>query len=827
MNRYICIHCHFYQPPRENPWLEAIELQDSAYPYHDWNERITAECYGPNTASRILDSERKIIDIVNNYTKVSFNFGPTLLSWLEKHKPEIYETIIEADKENQKKFSGHGSAIGQVYNHMIMPLANSRDKRIQIIWGIKDFEYRFGRKPEGMWLAEAAVDLETLDLLAKQGIKFTILAPSQAQRIRRIGDKKWKNVTDEKIDPKLPYLCKLPSGRTISLFFYDGPIARDVAFGELLQNGEVLANRLLGAFSENQELPQIVDIATDGETYGHHHRFGDMALAYCLYHIESKNLARITVYGEYLSVFGEPTHEVEIIENSSWSCIHGIERWRSNCGCNTGMHPDWQQEWREPLRRAMDWLRNSLIPIYEAETTNYLKDPWQARDDYISIILNRIEENVERFFAEHAKKELSKPEKVKVLRLLEMERHSMLMYTSCGWFFDEISGIETVQVMQYAARAMQLAKEVAGIDLEGNYIKILEAAQSNLPEFKNGGVVYEKLVKPAVVDSLRVVSHFAISSLFAKYPETVKIYCYTANIDSYDRLEAGTQKLAIGKAKVRSDITWREDTVNFAVLYFGDSNLIGGVGEFGKDESRPSMQEPEEQFSQMQEAIKSTFTRNDIPEIIRLMDNYFGTHNYSLWHLFRDEQRKIFNQILDSTLKDIETSFRQIFERDYPILTTLVGLRIPVPKGLLFPAEFILNTDIRRLLESSLDGPELDLEKLEKLIAEIKNLSPSGGLAVDKTTLGFVASQRIETLMQRVEQTPGDMAQLERVAGLFRILEPLRLDFNLWKAQNVYFAIGKKLYAVMRESAEKGEPNAKKWVEHFDNLSNYLYVKIH
>ena len=187
MEHYVCIHGHFYQPPRENPWLEEVELQDSAYPYHDWNERITEECYRPNMASRILGPDRKIIDIVNNYSKISFDFGPTLLSWLERHAPDVYQGVIDADKKSQERFSGHGAAIAQAYNHIIMPLANSRDKRTQIAWGIYDFEHRFGRKPEGMWLPETAVDLETLDILAEYGIKFTILSPHQAKRVRSIG----------------------------------------------------------------------------------------------------------------------------------------------------------------------------------------------------------------------------------------------------------------------------------------------------------------------------------------------------------------------------------------------------------------------------------------------------------------------------------------------------------------------------------------------------------------------------------------------------------------------------------------------------------------
>ena len=359
MSYYVCIHGHFYQPPRENPWLEEVELQEGAHPYHDWNEKITAECYAPNTASRILNSERKIIEIVNNYSKISFDFGPTLLLWLERHAPEVYQVIIETDKECQKKYSGHGPAIAQVYNHMIMPLANSRDKRTQVVWGIRDFEHRFGRKPEGMWLPETAVDLETLDIMAEYGIKFTILAPHQASRIRKIGEEKWNNVLGGNINPKMPYLCRLPSGRSISIFFYDQSVSLDVAFGDLLKNGENFALKIVRSFSQAQRQPQIVHIATDGETYGHHLKFGDMALSYCLHYIESRNLAQITIYGEYLEK-NPPTYEVEIIENTSWSCFHGIERWRSDCGCRMGAEPEFKQEWRTHLREAMDL---SLIHI--------------------------------------------------------------------------------------------------------------------------------------------------------------------------------------------------------------------------------------------------------------------------------------------------------------------------------------------------------------------------------------------------------------------------------------------------------------------------------
>jgi alpha-amylase/alpha-mannosidase (GH57 family) len=396
--RYICVHGHFYQPPRENPSLEAIELQDSAYPYHDWNERISAECYAPNATSRILDTEQRILQMVNNYAHISFNFGPTLLSWIEPHAPKTYQALLEADKSSQEKFSGHGSALAQAYNHMILPLANARDKVTQVKWGIADFQHRFGRAPEGMWLPETAVNTETLEVLAASGIKFTILAQRQGSRIRKRGTRTWQDLSGERIDPSRAYLVNLPSRKTISVFFYDGHISQGVAFEGLLDNGQRFADRLMTGFSDARDWPQLVNIATDGESYGHHHRFGEMALSYALHHIETNKLAQLTNYAQFLECH-PPNHFVEIVENSSWSCIHGIERWRTNCGCNSGGHAGWNQEWRKTLRAALDWLRDQLIPLYEHKAAPLLKNPWRARDFYIRLILDNSRENAGQIFA--------------------------------------------------------------------------------------------------------------------------------------------------------------------------------------------------------------------------------------------------------------------------------------------------------------------------------------------------------------------------------------------------------------------------------------------
>ena len=806
MNRYVCIHGHFYQPPRENPWLEAVELQDSSYPYHDWNERITAECYAPNASSRILDQENNIVQIVSNYEGISFNFGPTLLSWMEKYAPETYAMVLNADTISQKRFSGHGAALAQVYNHMIMPLANSRDKRTQIVWGIQDFMYRFGRMPEGMWLAETAVDLETLDLLATYGIRFTILSPYQALQVRKLGDKEWQDAASGRVDPKQPYLCNLESGRQIAIFFYDGPVSQEIAFGNLLGNGERCANRLLGLFGPDQTAVQLAHIATDGETYGHHHRYGEMALSYALHHVQQNNLARPTIYGEFLEKF-PPTQEVRVQEKSSWSCVHGLERWRADCGCCSGMHPGWKQAWRKPLRETLDWLRERLVELHDEQAANYLTDPWKARDDYILVVLKRTPEQTAAFLSDHARHELTATEKIAVLKLLECQRHAMLMYTSCGWFFDEISGIETVQIMQYAARAMQLCRELGGPDLEMEFISRLEQAPSNIPEYKNGAQVYRRFVQPKMLDLQRVASHYAVSSLFEDYPQKSTIYCYSAETEQHKRVEAGRHKMASGTARIRSLVTLEEQRLCYVALHWGDHNLLGGVCE------HPG----EAEFIAMQEEIEKIFQKQDMTEIIHCVDRYFGPHHYSFWHLFKDEQRKVLNQILEMTLKEVEGSFRQINENHYPILQVLKESNIPLPKVLATTLEFVLNMDVRKALESE----PVDLARLETLVEEADRWN----CELDRKTLGFVASRRLNGLMLKLRENLEDTGLLQTIAGIFRILQPLSLSLSLWNAQNVYFSIGRKVFGTKPGQALTAQMT-KEWETGFHNLGAYLRIRI-
>jgi alpha-amylase/alpha-mannosidase (GH57 family) len=807
MERYICIHGHFYQPPRENPWLEGVELQDSAYPYHDWNERISAECYAPNSASRILGGDGRIIQIPNNYAGMSFNFGPTLLTWMADKDPLTYEAILKADRLSQMTFSGHGSALAQAYNHMIMPLANGRDKLTQVLWGMRDFEHRFERPPEGMWLPEAAVDLETLDLMARQGLKFTILAPHQAHRVRPKGHRNWREVSGGHIDPTMAYELKLPAGRRISLFFYDGLISKGVAFDDLLNRGENLAHRLLGAFSDQRSWPQLVHIATDGETYGHHRPHGDMALAFALQYIQWHNLARVTNYGEFLEKH-PPTHEVEIFPNTSWSCFHGVERWWKDCGCNSGAHPGWSQVWRTPLRNALDWLRDTVAPRYQQKAGELLKDPWKARNDYIRVILDRSPDNVEQFLAQHAARKLSEEGKCTVLRLLELQRHAMLMYTSCGWFFDDLSGLETVQVIQYAGRAIQLAQEVFGDGIEASFLQRLEHARSNIPEQGDGRQIYEKYVRPAMIDLLQVGAHYAVSSLFEDYAAQDRIFSYTVERQDYRPAAVGKAKLAVGRIKVTSEITHRSADLSFGLLHFGDHNLLGGVRDFQGDEA----------YGLMAWEVTKAFSRADFPETIRRIDKHFGASTYSLRSLFRDEQRKVIGQILESILEGAWATYRRIYNDHIPLMRFLTDMGVPLPRVFQSTAEFVLNLNLRQTFEAE----EPDLEIIYGILEQAHFLQVS----LNPGYLEFTLRKTLERLAERFKECPSEVLYLGHLEETVRLVNGLPFEVNLWKVQNLYYEMMQAVYPGWRWRAEQGQEDAQVWVNHFLGLGEKLSVHV-
>src|SRR5574344_299312 len=567
---FLSIHGHFYQPPRENPWLEAVELQPSASPCHDWNERVNNECYAPNSVAKVVNGKNEILNIVNNYESMSFNFGPTLLSWMEIFSPLAYERIVKADIKSVEEHDGHGNAIAQVYNHMIMPLASELDKQTQVKWGIRDFEYRFGRKPEGIWLAETAVDDDTLRVLVENDIKFTILSPYQAKSIKKISDTNWVDVSWGNIDParSYRYYIKSDSKKYIDLFFYDGAISKSVAFDEILKDGNKFVKRLKDGISETRDYPQLINIATDGESYGHHTKFGDMALAYVLRLRAKDEGFTITNYAEYLSKY-RSDFEVDIKQASSWSCFHGVGRWKEDCGCSTGGHPGWNQQWRKPLRNALDYLRDELAKIFENEGKKYFNDnPWTIRNKYINVVLDRDYSTIKKFQKENFNPELSEEEKVKGMELLEIQRQTMLMYTSCGWFFSEISGIETVQIMKYAARAMQLVAGFSSQNYEEKFLEILSEAKSNIQEFGTGKDIFEHFVKPSVVTMKEIACLWAISSLYQDFEDDEDVYCYTVKRKVYQKVEKGNSNLIVGQIEIQSKVTLQKSNLVFALMQY-------------------------------------------------------------------------------------------------------------------------------------------------------------------------------------------------------------------------------------------------------------------
>ena len=806
MDRHICIHGHFYQPPRENPWLEAIELQDSAAPYHDWNERITAECYAPNSASRILDAHDRIVKLINNYAKISFNFGPTLLSWLEAQAPRAYREILAADRESRENYSGHGSAIAQIYNHVIMPLANSRDRTTQIRWGIGDFKKRFARAPEGMWLSETAVDIETLELLAQNDIRFTILAPHQAARWRPIGTRPWQELHGAPIDSRRAYRQQLPSGRTIALFFYDGAAARAVAFEGILSQGERFIDRINGIFSATQDRPQLAHIATDGESYGHHHRFGDMALAYLLDRVAGRGTARLTNYGEFLERC-PPTDEVEIIEKTSWSCAHGIDRWWSDCGCNSGAHGDWNQAWRTPLRNALDWLRDAIAPRWEARAQNYFKAPWTARDDYIEVVLDRSTETLHNFLTRHAVRSLTPEETTAALKLLELQRHAMLMYTSCGWFFDELSGIETVQILEYAGRAVQLAQECLDDLAETTFLKLLAAAKSNLPERGDGAEIYRQAIRAAKIDAEKLGAHYAIRTLFETPPSKKNIYCYDSILEDHQVLNAGRVRLAFGRVVLTSTITLDSLRLSFGVLHLGDHHVNCGVAE-SLDVAI---------YQQYLHEALQCFSRADFAGVLRAIDRCFGEADHSIQSLFQDDRRTLLNKILSANLAEAETLYQQIYEPRAPLMRYLTELRIPLPKAFSAAAEVVLNHHLRAAFEQE----PIDPARIHNLIETVK----VEGIGLDGASLEFAFRHALERLATRFSIDP-TLPVLELLDAAVNLLSGLPFSVNLWGIQNLYYGTLNEVYPMKLKQQDLGDPMARRWVQCFEDLGDKLRMAV-
>jgi alpha-amylase/alpha-mannosidase (GH57 family) len=759
--RYLCIHGHFYQPPRENPWLEAVEVQDSAAPYHDWNERITRECYAPNGRARLVEGGGKIVGLINNYAWMSFNFGPTLLHWMEQSTPDVLDKLVEGDRLSRERRGGHGNALAQVYNHIIMPLASPEDRRTQVQWGVADFRRRFGHDPEGMWLAETAADVPSLEALAESGLRFTVLAPRQAKRWRRIGEEPWQ---EGGIDPSRAYLCRLPSGKSIALFFYDGNVSQQVAFERLLDSGEKFLGRLLTGFDPKREHAQLMHIATDGESYGHHHAHGDMALAYVLERLRQDPNIRLTNYGEFLQLH-PPEWEVEIHDNSSWSCVHGVERWRSDCGCNTGR--GWQQKWRQPLRQGLDGLKTKLDQLFVTEGGKLFVDPWAARNGYIDLVFERNDDTVRAFFERYGRPGLGPLQLRDGLRLLEMQRHALLMFTSCGWFFDEISGLETTQCLCYAERAIQLARNF-GVDAEPELVKQLEKAPSNLPQLGNGAVVWEKHVQPSRVDLERVLAHYAISLIYRSRTEEDRLYTFDLRTLDQDVRDRGNTHLALGRLKVRSRLTGNEREATFVVLHYGGLDFHAVL----RQEHNP------EEFQGFKGSLLELFKTGSLADITTLVTRQYEGKAYHLEDLFVEEQRRIIRIVMQDRFEDYRRSFELLADQDTGMLDRLARMHYPIPKPLLAAATLSLDGRLREEL-AQLDT-QGSLERVQGLLERGK----PWGYSVKGEELGKLLTEELYVVL--AELTPAaDLVTLVARAG--RVLDVaglLGISLDLWRPQN-------------------------------------------
>ncbi len=773
MARLLCLHGHFYQPPRENPWIEEIETQDSAEPFHDWNERISAECYGPNGAARLKTDGDRIADIVDNYLHLSFNFGPTLFAWLERFRPDVYANVLETDSRSVRQ-RGHGNALAQGYSHAILPLASPRDRLTQIRWGIADFRHRFRREPEGFWLPETAADLATLGAIAAQGIRYTILSPYQARRVRPPGGE-WSDATDARFDPTRPYRVRA-GDRELVVFFYDGHIARDLAFGDALASADRLAKRLEGGFDPNRGHDEILTVAFDGETLGHHKKGGDETLAAAIRALSRSDDLEIVNLGQALDRV--PVEwEAEITEPSSWSCAHGVERWRSDCGCQAGGEPGWTQAWRAPLLTALEALRDRLAANYEAGMALFVPDPWATRDRFIELVLDPERSEAAEFLRRESGRALSRAEVVRALRLLEMQRQSLLMFTSCGWFFSEISGIETVQVMKYAARAIQLARDAEGEDLEPGFVAALALAPSNIPAIGDGRHAYETLVRPSVVTLEGIAAHLAISSAARETDEKGIAFCYRYEIGQRRVAISPPARLTLSRIQIESATTRETLDVLCCVLHLGAADFRCGVVPW----------RGAEHLANVEAVLIAKLERAGFSRVLREIDRSFPGRDYSLRDLFLDERRRVAAALLDGTLRRYEAHYREIFDDNLRLMEFLREIDSPVPGPIRVAADVTLSGRLLDLTRRTRSGEASTGDAQEELSA-IVVLARRLGAHLHLEPLRRAVESLVLERLADLQAGRAPEARASEAAEILDAVEEVGLRLDLWEAQNRFWS---------------------------------------
>lgn len=688
---HFVFHGHFYQPPRENPWTDEVEREPSARPYHDWNERIDAECYAANAAARIHDERGRILRIANNYERISFNFGPTLLKWMEKHDPLTLRRLVEADARSARANGGHGNAIAQCYNHIILALADAHDRRTQIKWGMAEFAHRFGRRPESLWLAETAANHDVLEQVIEEGLTYVILAPLQAGWVRAKSAEAWHDVRGGRVDPSRPYryLHRDGSGRSVAVFFYDGPLAQSVSFGGALDDGKNLAHRAGHAIDGGRPHAQLVHLAVDGETAGHHVGFGNLALAWALEKEIPAQGFRVTNYGAFLAEH-PATWEVRLDEGpfgegTSWSCAHGVGRWIRDCSCRIDPGAPTQQIWRGPLRRALDKVRDGGRAFFLQEADGLLRDPWAARDDYVELLLDDDPARRHAFFERHATRPLEDEEWRRVLGLLEMQHQCQLMYTSCGWFFDDIGGIETVQILRYAARALELWEQLGGTSCRDAFEAELAKARSNDPQRGSGADILRRDALAVRVSAERIVAHLAMGALLDPPPVSGRIALHRFERHAFHLRERGDTRLVTGHFTLEHARTARRADLQVVMLHTGGLEFVTMVAPYDAAS-----------FEATQERLHRAFEDDDPKALRHEVSTLAGALRFGAEDLLESGRQDLLSVIFQEVLDRFSQAYSDLYEENRDLLRSLHALGMELPEELRAATNFTLRKQFER-----------------------------------------------------------------------------------------------------------------------------------
>ena len=791
MTTALVIHGHFYQPPRENPWTELIEREPGASPFYDWNERIHAECYRPNAFARINDTHGRVERVVNNYARLSFNFGPTLFHWLERHQPETYRRIVEADRESALRHGGHGNAIAQGYHHAILPLCNERDRRTQIRWGLADFRRRYGREAESLWLPETACDDATLAALIEERLRYVILSPFQAEAVRALGSDTWQNVSDGDFDTTVPYkyLHRDGSGRSITVFFYDGQIARGIAFEGLLASSHGLLAACARAARGDA---QIVSVATDGESYGHHFRFGDRCIAYAL-EVEAERFGlKVTNYGEFLDEH-EPAHEALVQqgpngEGTAWSCAHGLGRWTRDCGCNASAPGGWNQRWRAPLRDAFNLLRDDLAPKFEETCGELLRDPWAARDEYVELLGPGGATRREEFLIRHAGHRLSVDEKVRALTLLEAQRASLTMYTSCGWFFNDISGIETVQTLRYAGRVIETMGALGLAPPTEAFLELLSDAKSNLLERHSGADIYLRTVAQSRVTPQRVAAHVAICNLIE--PEEHESACETAGYN-YRKLDFRKQRhgrvaLETVRLTLEEEATGRRHEFALAAMHFGEIDYYCAL--------RPylSLEEYEEAAARLWSHLRAA----SLPVLMRVAQSEFGPEEFGLEALLPQGQGHLSRSVFGKLVTRFMEEYEHLYEGNRRVIERLQEIGFHPPRELRLAAELTVGLRLEREIRGQRSGAG-DY----RAAVEIARDAARYGYRIDRTSVTRVFEETVTEAARLVVVRP-EPDNIRTARALIELGRELGLEANLERGQEIIYEAARVGVALSDEARD-------------------------